>query len=402
MNRAEPYGRRLAGPVLTLAATLLAGTFGYILIEGWPPDDALYMTITTISTVGFSEVRPLSRAGRLFTVALILVGVGALFYTFSSVMVFVFEGHLTQRWERRRMERAVSHLADHYILCGYGRVGRQIAHELRREGARFVVIDVNQTSLAAAEQDGLLVTYGNAADDQVLRRAGIERACGLITATAEDADNIFVTLSTRALRSDLSIVARANHEDSVPKLRRVGATRVVSPYTMAGQQMAMLAVRPAAVDFVETLLGGAGGDLLLEDIQIEEGAPLVGLSVAAARRRFASGATLLALRRDERMLAPPPVDLTLRGGDVIALAGTDEQLRLVERACSGGPDAARDAGQPGAGAGTATRRAAGVGRASGTAAPIGTSSRGWSSRARGRRRPRRVPGGRARRRRARS
>lgn len=345
--RGEPSNRRLVGPLLALIAILLAGTLGYTLIEGWTVADALYMTVITISTVGYREVHPLSGPGMVFTGLLLLSGVGLLFYSFTSVAGYIFEGQLTQRWERRRMERRVGRLERHYILCGYGRVGRQIARDLRRDGAPIVVIDVNQPSLDQAAADGLPIVYGNATEDEVLREAGIERARGLITAIADDADNIFVTLSARALRPDLPIVARANYDDVVHKLRRAGANQIVSPYAMAGQQMALLAVRPSVVNFVETLLHGAGGDLLLEDLQIAEGAALIGMTVAAARARFADAATLLALQRDGRMLAPPPADLTLQAGDVIAVIGTGAQLRAVEEACAAPGDARRTAdGEP--------------------------------------------------------
>ncbi len=335
MNRGELSGWRLGGPVLALVLTLAVGTLGYVLLEGWSVEDAFYMAVTTLATVGYGEIHPLSRIGRIFTSVLILFGVGAIFYAFSSMMGFVFEGQLTQRWERRRMERRVGQLSDHFILCGYGRMGRQIARDLLQERATFVVTDVNQSSLDLAARDGLLVVYGNATEDDVLRRAGIERARGLITAVANDADNIFVTLSARALRPDLPIVARANYDDAVHKLRRAGATQVVSPYSMAGQQMALLAVRPSTVDFVETLLRGSGGDLLLEDVRVAQSSALVDCSIAEARSRFAGGATLLAIQRDGRMLATPPEDLTLRAGDVIAAVGTDNQLRTLEHACEG-------------------------------------------------------------------
>ena len=233
------------------------------------------------------------------------------------------------------MERRVAKLTDHYIICGYGRVGRQIAEDFKRERCTFVVIDVTQSSLEQATADGLSVIYGNATEDEVLHRAGIDRARGLIAAVANDADNIFVTLSARALRPEMPIVARANYEDAVRKLRLAGATRVVSPYSMAGQQMAQLAVRPAAVDFVETLLRGAGGDLLLEDVRVAPGSALVDMSIAAARARFAGGATLAAILRAGQLLAPPPDDLRLQPDDVLAIVGTDAQLRALERACEG-------------------------------------------------------------------
>ncbi len=336
MNRPNaPLIRRFVGPFTALSATVIGGTLGYMAIEGWSLNDAFYMTMITIGTVGFGEVRPLSTMGRNFTSLLIVVGIFCFSYTISILTGLVVEGQLTHHWERRRMERRVAKLTDHYIICGYGRVGRQIAEEFKRERCTFVVIDVTQSSLEQATADGLSVIYGNATEDEVLHRAGIDRARGLIAAVANDADNIFVTLSARALRPAMPIVARANYEDAVRKLRLAGATRVVSPYTMAGQQMAMLAVRPAAVDFVETLLRGAGGDLLLEDVRVAPGSALVDMSIAAARARFAGGATLAAILRAGQLLAPPPDDLRLQPDDVLAIVGTDAQLRALERACEG-------------------------------------------------------------------
>lgn len=334
-ERGGPVVRRLAGPFVALVASLVVGTAGYMLIEGWSFTDALYMTVMAVATVGFEEVHPLSTAGRYFTIALILIGIIGISYTISVIVGLIVEGQLTEHWGRRRVERRVAQLTGHYIICGYGRVGRQIAGELTREGIPFVLIDVNQPSLDVAAAEGLLVVYGNATEDLVLHRAGLERARGLIAAVANDADNIFITLSARALRPELPIVARANYEDAVHKLRLAGATRVVSPYTMAGQQMALLAVRPAAVDFAETLLRGAGGSLLLEDVRVAAGSALEHVSIAAARERFAGGATLAAVQRAGRLLAPPPDDLALQAGDVIAIVGTDEQLHALERACEG-------------------------------------------------------------------
>jgi voltage-gated potassium channel len=327
--------RRLTGPIVALVATVAGGTLGYMLIEGWRFDDAVYMTMITIGTVGFGEVHPLSKVGRAFTSFLIVAGIVSISYMVTVITGMVVEGHLTHYWERRRMERRMQRQADHYIICGYGRVGRQVVADFRREGCDLVVIDVNQASLELAVADGLTVIYGNATEDEVLRRAGIDRARGLIAAVANDADNIFVTLSARALRPEMPIVARANYEDAVRKLRLAGATRVVSPYTMAGQQMAMLAVRPAAVDFVETLLHGAGGDLLLEDVRVAPGSSLVSVTVAEMRGRFPDGATLAAIQREGRLLAPPPEDLVLQANDVIAIVGTDAQLRALEQACEG-------------------------------------------------------------------
>ena len=209
---------------------------------------------------------------------------------------------------------------------------------MKREGRPVEVIDTDEAALREAAWDGLLTVAGNATEDETLLRAGIERAGGLITAVATDADNVFVTLSARALRPDLPIVARANNDGAVAKLRRAGATQVVSPYAMAGRQMARLALRPATVDFVETLLRGEDGELLLEDVRVAPGSALVGVPITAARERALGGATLLAVQRDGRTLAPPPGDLALRSGDVIAAVGSAAQLRTLERACEGPAD----------------------------------------------------------------
>jgi voltage-gated potassium channel len=335
MNRRWRPARRLLGPLAVLTLTVVAGTIGYLLIEGWSVGDALFMVVISITTVGYGEVHPLSAAGRWFTSGLILVGFGGISYALSVIVGMAVDANLSRHWERRRMERRMERLTDHYIVCGYGRVGRQIAEELQRDRQTIVVLDVLESSLERAANAGHLVVFGNATEDDVLRRGGIDRARGLITAVDSDADNIFVTLSARALCPDLPIVARANHDDAVPKLRRAGATQVVSPYAMAGLQMARLALRPSTVDFVETLFRGAEGDLLVEDVRVEAGAPLVGVPLADARQRFAEGVTLLAVQREDRMLAPPPGDLVLQRGDVIAAVGREAPLRALEQACAG-------------------------------------------------------------------
>ena len=335
MDRRDHLGRRLGAPLLALLIVVVAGTLGYVLIEGFPVADALYMAVTTITTVGFGEIRPLSTAGRLFTIGLIVVGVSCLWYGLSVLVGAIVEGHLGQRWEGRRMERRIEQTRDHQIVCGYGRVGRQIAAALRREGRQVVVVDVHQAPLAQANQDDLPTVHGDATEDDTLRRAGIDRAAGLVTAVGSDADNVFVTLSARALRADLTIVARANEEGAAPKLRRAGATHVVSPYGMAGRQMARLALRPSSVAFVETLFSGDNTDLLLEDLQIAPGSLLAGLDVATATARHAGGAILLAVQRNGHLLAPPAPDLTLHPGDTLAVVGNQNRLRALERVCQG-------------------------------------------------------------------
>ncbi len=324
--------RQLRGPAFVLTLLVVCGTAGYVLIEGWAVLDALYMTVTTLATVGFGEVHPLSSGGRIFTIGLIGLGVGGVLYTLTSVMQYVFEGHLGRTWERRRMQKRIGQLSEHFILCGYGRVGRQVARDFRRSGVDFVLIDVNQASLDLAAEDRILCVRGDAASDDTLHTAGIERARGLVTCVNSDADNIFVTLSARALRSDLFIVARGNNDDAAPKLARAGANRVVSPYSIGGRQMAMLSVRPAAVEFVDTVLHRDGVERLLEDVSVAERSPLIGRTIGDLQARVAPGVVVLAIRRDHQLLTQPPLDTDLRLGDEVVAIGTPDQLKALEGA----------------------------------------------------------------------
>ena len=267
----------------------------------------------------------------MFTIGVVVLGFAQIWYILSVLVGLAVEGVLRGVWERRRLARRTSEARDHFLVCSYGGVGRQIAAELKRKGRPIEVIDTDEAALREATRDGLLYGAGSATEDETLLRAGIERAGGLITAVATDADNVFVTLSARALRPGLPIVARADNDGAVAKLRRAGATRVVSPYAMAGRQMARLALRPATVDFVETLLRGDDGELLLEDVLVAPGSALVGVAIAEARERALGGATLPAMRRDGRTLAPPP-------GDLPAAVGRAAQLRTIECACEGPTD----------------------------------------------------------------
>lgn len=329
----EPW-RRMRGPLLLLALAMAFGTLGYMVIEHWSFGDSAYMMIITLATIGYGEVRPLTTVGRIFTSVLILVGVAVLSYAFTTVMGTFFEGHLTRQWERRRMEKRVQQLADHYILCGYGRVGWQVAQELRREREPFVVVDTDQRAIDRANADGVPFVVGSAAEDDVLRAAGIVRARGLITAVNNDADNVFITISARALRHDLPIVARVTQEQSAAKLRRAGANHVVSPYAIAGHQMATLAARSSTVSLMDHLAHDAD-DLSVVEVRIDTDSPLAGLRLALARASFDGGLTLLGLRRGGQMLTPPPEDLPLHPGDIFAVCGTRDQIRTIENACEG-------------------------------------------------------------------
>jgi voltage-gated potassium channel len=324
-----PMRRRLVLALLAFPTLVVIGTLGYMAIEGWSLSDALFMTATTITTVGFGEVRPLSEQGRLFTILLLLIGLTAVWYALSVLVSVALEGELGLRWEERRMERQVSQVRDHHIIAGFGRVGRQTAVALRDLGHQVVAIEADPVAVSDAIASEFLVVEGDATEDGTLARAGIDRAAGLITTLGSDADNVFVTLSARALNATLPIVARANEASALPKLIRAGATQVVSPYDMAGRQMARLAVRPGTVDFIETLFKGPSGALMVEDVHVDHGSPLVDMTIREVRERVPH-AVFIAVRRDGQTLSSPAPDFRLASGDEIAAVGTEANLRRLE------------------------------------------------------------------------
>ena len=321
--------RRLLFAAVLLVAVIVAGTAGYVALEGWSWFDAFYMTVTTITTVGGGEPRPLDLIGKWWTIGVVAVGFGVLTYTVLALMAFAIEGQLSQVFERQRMRRRVARMDGHLILCGFGRVGRAIAREFVDEKIPFVVVDSDDESLVEAAAEGATVVHGNAADIETLKAAGVERARGLVTAVDNDADNLYVTLSARVLKPDLFIVARANRPDAEPKLRLAGANRVVSPYTIGGRRLASLAMRPTAVEFVDTILSASNGQLQIEDLTIAGDSPWAGRElgelVAAADE-----AIVLAIKRNERMIFRPPLETRLVAGDELVAAGPPNAIRALE------------------------------------------------------------------------
>jgi voltage-gated potassium channel len=322
--------RRVVIAAASLVVVVAAATAAYVALEGWSWFDAFYMTITTVSTTGGGEPRPMSLAGRWLTAGVIVFGFGILTYTLLALLAFVVEGDLGEAFGARRMRRLVSRMREHFILCGYGRVGGEIARALSGERIPFVVIDINESSLARAAADGYVVVNGNAADVPVLRQAGITEARGLITAVDSDADNVYVTLSARVLRPNLYIVARANQADAEPKLRLAGANRVISPYTIGGRRMANLAMRPTAVEFVDTVLSAGNSELLLEDVTIPSGSPWVGQALRALAGDGGE-AVVLAVKRADTMQFRPPADMVLEAGDELVAAGPRDAIRALEQ-----------------------------------------------------------------------
>jgi voltage-gated potassium channel len=313
------------GVVLGIAGI---GAAGYVVLFGWSLSDAIYMTLITLTTEGYREVRQLDDAGRTWTVLVALAGVGIIFGTVGFVAeTFVAEA-LSGRRERRRMADKVAALKDHFILCGYGRVGSTVARELEHAGVPVVVIDSFAGSTDLAAREGHLIVAGDATRDDVLLEAGVTRAKALITTVDTDATNVYVTLSARSLNPKLFIVARANEEGSESKLRQAGADRAVSPYTRAGRQIAELATRPRVADFIDFALSHGQLAFSIEELEVVAGGPLAGQTVADLTGR---GIHVMAIvtHGPGQFQTNPPMERRLEPGDQLIVSGTAEILRSL-------------------------------------------------------------------------
>lgn len=324
--------RRLRYAVAALVTILIVGTLGYRYIQGFSFLDSLYMTLITISTVGFKEVSPLSPAGKIFTMFIILSGIGTAAYTLAAAIEFMVEGHFFGLMGRRTMERKISELESHYIICGYGRVGQQIAKELKSADIPFLVIDHNHEALELCKADGHLYIEGSAAEDEVLKKARIEKAKGLVAASDSDPDNVFITLAARGLNPKLLIVARASLESSFEKLRKAGADKAISPYLIAGRRMSSLLLRPLVTDYLDIVTHAENLEFRLEEVEIKRDSSVAGLSIKDSSLRDKAGVLVLAMKKGEgEIMANPSVDTVLREGDHLVVMGTSDQLEALEK-----------------------------------------------------------------------
>lgn len=310
----------------------LFGIVGYMAIERWSFFDALYMTVITLTTVGFMEVHPLSSAGRVFTMILIVTGVASFLLLATSFVEYVIGGSLTGFLRTRRMQQTIGGLSGHFIVCGYGRVGEQVVKDLRLQGKRVVVVEDNQTRVGDVGLHHPMVV-GDATDEGVLARAGIGRAEGLVAATGEDTANIVVTLTARAMNPKLVIVARADSDASEPKLRRAGATHVISPYRIAGRRIATQLLHPSVSDFLDLVMHTGALELWMKEVAISDGSELVGRTLHEARLREGLGINVLAVAGliDGEMITTPPDTYVVRDGDRLIVLGTNEQLGELAR-----------------------------------------------------------------------
>lgn len=318
--------RRVQMGVALLGVVVAVASLWYWLVEGFDVVSAVYQTVTTISTVGFREVEELDTSGRIFTIGVILVGVGAMFYTATAFFEEILEDQVG-RIGRRRMERKIKGLSGHVIVCGYGRVGRTVARLIDPE-LGVAVVDNDEAKVEAATADDFAVVDGDATDDEVLERAGLERASILVSTLPTDADNLYVVLSGRAAKADLHIVARARAETSEAKLLRAGADRVINPQEIGARRMAAFALQPTVSDFLDVVMHGAGDvEYRLEELRIPPDAPVAGKSIREAHLRDHTGALVLALRgSDQRFFTNPAPETVLEAGMTVIAIGTGDQL----------------------------------------------------------------------------
>lgn len=314
--------------VLLITVTIV-GTAGYMFIEGWSLLDAVYMTVIVLTTIGFEETHTLDDPGRIFTIFLAVFGVGAIFYTVVSTFQFVVEGELGNILGVHRMKSQIESLRNHYILCGFGRVGEEVARQFVSRNVAFVVIENTPEAVQRAQQRGYPLLIGDATTDEMLRQAGIERAAGLLAASDSDAGNTFITLTAKALNPNILVIARAAYPDGTPRMERAGADRVFSPYVTAGRQMANSAMQPMMVEFIDTLAVQTGGPIIAE-LDISAGSELPGRSVHDLLHQCPT-ITVLGLRRQSHdVMVGPPGDTRLEAGDRLILLGEKDDLDRLQ------------------------------------------------------------------------
>ena len=317
-----------------IAIIVLAGTAGFHFIEGWPWFDGYYRTLTTLTTIGYTETHPLSHAGRMFNSFLIVFGVGAVFLAIGSLTQALLEFELQSVFGRKRMEREIARLSGHYIICGAGRVGRSVAKEFGRKPTPFCIIENRQDKIDRYASEGWLTVFGDATQERTLEEAGIRNAKGLVAATTADATNIYIVLTARAMNPNLKIIARASEEAAEKHLRTAGADEVISPYLFAGSRIAQTLLRPGVMSFFDAAHGHLGLDLEMDEIPVPTGSRLAETTIASSGIRQQTGVIVLAIQRADGMHFNPEPDDVIHAGDSLIAMGDPAKLRLLEKAAA--------------------------------------------------------------------
>ncbi len=333
MNR---LARRFLIIGLAIGCTLLIGTLGFTLIEHWPPFDAFYMTLTTMTTVGYAEIHPLSRDGRIFNSFLIFFGVSTIFIAIGAMTQTIIELEFGDVIGQRRNRRMIDKLKDHYIICGFGRVGRGAAAELQHSGVPFVVVDISPERVERAMHANMLAVAADSTRDDTLHQVGIERARGLVAALATDADNLFVLLSAKGLNPRIYVAARAAEEGAEEKMRRAGADAVFAPYVITGHRLAQSLLRPHVVQFLDFTTKDIGEDIAIEQVRVSEESDLASKTIREMQLGRDLGVIVMAIRqRNGQMMFNPPADTAVHGGEYLIVMGKQENLRTLENLIAG-------------------------------------------------------------------
>jgi voltage-gated potassium channel len=318
--------RRVQVGLAALALVVVIGTVGYVAL-GFGVLEALYQTVVTVSTVGYGFPHPIGSGVKAFTIVLILLGVGTALYTFTVTLELLIDGHMRELIRRRRMDREIARMAGHVVICGWGRVGREVARYLSNAGQQIVVVDRDADRIAAV---GFPTVTGDVTDDDTLIQAGIERAGTLIAALDTDADNLFVTVASRSFNPTIHVIARARGESSEAKLLRVGADRVVNPQRLGGDRMAAFVTQPHVVDFVDVVMHDGSLEFRLEELTVGSDSPLAGQSLRSSRVHEQTGCLVLAIRRPDGSFTPnPSPEVEVASGDVLIGVGTTPQLAAL-------------------------------------------------------------------------
>lgn len=330
------WARRTLFVVGIILITLCVGTIGFSRIEGWGLFDAFYMTLTTITTVGYQEVHPLDQAGRVFNSFIIFFGVSAMFFAVGAMTQTIIELELAGRYGKRKKNRMISQLHDHFVVCGFGRVGRNASYELQRAKAPFLVIDRNQERVARASDARMLAVVADATNDDDLRKAGVLRARGLIAALPSDAENLFIILSAKNLNSNLVVVTRVSEEQNEEKLRRAGADTVFAPYTLAGRRLADSLLRPHVVEFLDFATSVVGPQIMMEQVHVSRERAIRSSILSDLLAAVGVNVIILAIRRsDGQMIFNPAADTRISEGDFLIVLGDKPSLNELEKTLSG-------------------------------------------------------------------
>ncbi len=333
-DSATTFRKKLILSLILFIVVLLSGTSGYYFIEGWEVFDSLYMTVITLSTVGFHEIEPLSRMGKAFTIGLIFFSLGVVAFAVNYGLKAIFEGEIQDVFGRRKLKKTLESIQNHYIVCGYGRMGKVICTELKQKGIPFVIVEKEHPELDV--DDDAIIIYGDATRDDLLRNVGIKKAKGLISVLDSDAQNLYVVLSARGLNKNLFIVARANEEGADYKLTRAGADKVVSPYHIGGIRIAHTILKPTVVDFLELTAKSGNMEIQIEEVVVEEASALAGKTIKDADIRAKNWVVIVALKKDKgKILFNPRAHTLIEAGDKVAVIGEPEHFSQFEKMAKG-------------------------------------------------------------------